>query len=175
MISAPENEKPYLNPYLGGIGIGILLFLSFFLVGRGLGASGALTRVLATGMDAVAPNHTANVSYLKSYFLSSIHPLNNWLVYMMIGVFLGGLIAAFRGKRFKAMLLKGDNTTTRRRVITALLGGFLVAVGARLAGGCTSGLALTGAANMAVSGWVFFLAVFAGGLVVAFFVRREWL
>ncbi|MCP4756826.1 MAG: hypothetical protein GY866_38680, partial [Proteobacteria bacterium] len=55
MINAPENEKPYLNPYIGGIGIGTILFLSFFLVGKGLGASGALTRLLAFGMDKIAP------------------------------------------------------------------------------------------------------------------------
>ncbi|MBU2509718.1 YeeE/YedE family protein [bacterium] len=175
MINAPENEKPYINPYIGGIGIGTVLFLSFLLVGRGLGASGSLTRFLAYGMDKIVPEHTSGITYFDQYLSSSVHPLDNWLVYMMIGIFAGGLIAAIRGKRTKTMMLKGDHTTNKRRVVTAFVGGILVALGARLAGGCTSGLALTGASVLAVSGWVFFLSVFAAGLIVAFFVRREWL
>jgi len=175
MINAPENEKPYGNPYLAGIGIGVILFFSFFLVGKGLGGSGAITRFFVFGLDKVAPEHTAGISYFQRYLTSSTHMLDNWLVYMIIGVFAGGLIAAIRGKRTKAIMLKGDNTTTKRRIITAFAGGVLVALGARLAGGCTSGLAITGASMMAVAGWVFFLSVFAAGLFVAFFVRKEWL
>ncbi|MCP4754974.1 MAG: YeeE/YedE family protein, partial [Proteobacteria bacterium] len=166
---------PYLNPYIGGIGIGTILFLSFFLVGKGLGASGALTRLLAFGMDKIAPVHTAGISYFDRYLTSSTHPLDNWLVYMMIGIVAGGLIAGIRGKRIKTAMLKGDNTTNKRRIVTAFVGGLLVAFGARLAGGCTSGLALTGASIQAVAGWVFFMSVFAAGLFVAYFIRKEWL
>ncbi len=175
MINPPENEKPYMNPYFGGIAIGTVLFLSFFLVGKGLGASGALTRLLAVGMEKVTPEHVAGISYFDRYLASATHPLDNWLVYMMIGIFAGGLIAGIRGKRIKTMMLKGPNTTNKRRVITAFSGGILVAFGARLAGGCTSGLALTGASIGAVAGWVFFLSVFTAGLIVAIFVRKEWL
>ncbi len=175
MIDAPKNEKPYLNPYLGGIGIGTILFLSFFLIGKGLGGSGALTRLLAFSMDSVAPEFTSSLDYFSRYLTSTFHPLDNWLVYMMIGILAGGLVAGIRGKRMKTIMLKGDNTTNTRRVITAFSGGILVAWGARLAGGCTSGLALTGASVQAVAGWVFFMSVFASGLIVAYLIRREWL
>ncbi|MFH2132956.1 MAG: YeeE/YedE thiosulfate transporter family protein [bacterium] len=175
MIDAPKGEKPYLNPYIGGIGIGTILFLSFFLIGKGLGGSGALTRLLAFSMDSVAPDYTATIDYFGRYLSGSIHPLDDWLVYMLVGIFVGGLVAGIRGKRMKAIMLKGDHTTNKRRALTAFFGGILVATGARLAGGCTSGLALTGASVMAVAGWVFFLSVFVAGLSVAFFVRREWL
>lgn len=175
MIDPPKGEKPYLNPYIGGIGIGIILFFSFLLVGKGLGGSGSLTRLLAFGLDSAIPAYTATLGYFDRYLTGSLHPLDNWLIYMLIGVFAGGLIAAIRGRRFKTVLLKGDNTTNGRRIVTAFAGGILVALGARLAGGCTSGLALTGASVMAVAGWVFFLSVFAAGLAVAFLIRREWL
>lgn len=175
MIDAPKGEKPYLNPYLGGVGIGIILFFSFLLVGKGLGGSGALTRLLAFGMDSVTPGYTATLSYFDRYLTGSLHPLDNWLVYMLVGIFAGGLIAGIRGKRMKTLMLKGENTTNSRRIATAFFGGILVALGARLAGGCTSGLALTGASVMAVAGWVFFLSVFAAGMAVAFLIRREWM
>jgi len=44
MISTTEKLK-YWNPYVGGTLLGILLFLSFFVVGHGLGASGGVNRI----------------------------------------------------------------------------------------------------------------------------------
>lgn len=175
MIQAAKNEKPYLNPYLGGIGIGVILFSGFFLAGKGLGASGALTRLMTFAMGTVAPEYTSGIDYLSKYLNSPNGPLYNWLFFMFIGIMLGGLFAGFRGNRMSLKMYKGPNTTIQRRVVTAFIGGVLVAIGARLAGGCTSGLALTGASILGVSGWVFFLSVFAAGLATAFVVRKEWL
>ena len=50
----------------------------------------------------------------------------------------------------------------------------MMGVGAKLAGGCTSGQALTGGAVLNVGSWAFMLMVFAGAYALAFFVRREW-
>jgi uncharacterized membrane protein YedE/YeeE len=72
-------------------------------------------------------------------------------------------------------IYKGPNTTNKRRIVAAMVGGILAAIGARLAGGCTSGLALTGAPMLGLAAWVFFISVFAAGLIVAFFMRKEWL
>ena len=47
--------KPYVNPYLGGAILGVILFLAFFFTGNGLGSSGATTRIDAALVDAVAP------------------------------------------------------------------------------------------------------------------------
>jgi len=175
MIHAAKNESPYMNPYLGGIGIGVILFSVFFLAGKGLGASGALTRLFTYAMDKVAPEYLNGIDYLAKYMHSDGGPLYHWLFFMFIGIVIGAFLAGIRGNRMKPEILKGPNTTTQRRIITAFTGGLLVALGARLAGGCTSGLALTGASILGVAGWVFFLSVFAAGLITAFVVRKEWL
>jgi hypothetical protein len=44
-----------------------------------------------------------------------------------------------------------------------------------MARGCTSGQALTGAAELAVGSWVFMLCIFAGAYAAAYFFRKEWL
>jgi hypothetical protein len=175
MIQAGKNEAKYMNPYLGGIGIGVVLFSVFFLTGKGLGASGALTRLMTWTMDMVAPTYLNGIDYLSKYAASKSGPLYHWLFFMFIGILIGGLLAAIRGKRFKSEMFMGPNTTKKRRIVTAFVGGIFVALGARLAGGCTSGLALTGASILGVSGWVFFLSVFAAGLTTAFIIRKEWL
>jgi uncharacterized membrane protein YedE/YeeE len=175
MIQAAKNESPYMNPYLGGIGIGVILFSIFFIAGKGLGASGALTRLFTFTLDSIAPTYVSGINYLNKYATSESGPLYHWLFFMFIGILIGGLFAGIRGNRLTSELFKGPNTTNRRRIITAFAGGVLTALGARLAGGCTSGLALTGASILGVSGWVFFLSVFAAGLATAFVVRKEWL
>ena len=175
MIAASIKERPYMNPYLGGFGIGVILFTIFLLIGKGLGASGSLTRLLIYGMGQVVPTFTSSIPYFQKYLGSETHPLYHWLFFMFIGMLGGSLIAGLRGRRTKMEIYKGPNTTNRRRMIAAVTGGILAAIGARLAGGCTSGLALTGASVLGLAAWVFFLSVFAAGLLVAFFMRREWL
>lgn len=41
---AKVEPKPYWNSYVAGIGLGLVLLAAFVLTGRGLGASGAMTR-----------------------------------------------------------------------------------------------------------------------------------
>ncbi|MBT4287140.1 MAG: YeeE/YedE family protein [Deltaproteobacteria bacterium] len=175
MINAQKHEKAYINPYLGGIGLGMVLFFTFFVAGKGLGASGALTRMFTFTLNLMSPTYVAGHDYLYKYVSSSNHVLYHWLTFMLVGVVIGSLVAGFRQKRMKVEMLKGPGTTKNRRIMTAFAGGILVAFGARLAGGCTSGLALTGAATLGAAGWVFFLSVFTAGLAVAYIIRREWL
>jgi hypothetical protein len=69
---------------------------------------------------------------------------------------------------------KGPRVSTRARWALAFAGGAVMAYGARLARGCTSGQALSGGAVLSVGSWAFMLAVFAGGYAVAWSLRRLW-
>jgi hypothetical protein len=173
-INVASQDKPYLNSYLGGMGIGIVLFLALFLVGKGFGNSGALTRIGAFFLNQVLPVHTEKLVYFKSYLSTSAHLLDNWLIYMLLGIALGGLVSGVRGKRLTKGFLRGPNTTKRRRIVTAFAGGMLVSFGARMAGGGITGLVITSAGLLNVAGWLFLLSLLVSGLIVAYFVRREW-
>lgn len=170
-----KKPKPYLNPYVAGVTVGIVLFLSFFLVGKGVGGSGAYTRLTAFTMEKVVPAHTENIRYFDRYLKATSHPLDTWLFYLFLGTLAGGFVSGLIGRRFRTEIYKGPNISNRKRLWLAFFGGILSAIGARLAGGCTSGLALTGGAMLGVGGWLFFISVFASGLVVAYFVRKQWL
>ncbi len=65
--------------------------------------------------------------------------------------------------------------SNRTRLLLAFAGGVIMAYGARMARGCTSGQALSGGAVLAVGSWAFMFAVFAGGYAVAWFLRRLWI
>jgi uncharacterized membrane protein YedE/YeeE len=183
----PELDKPrpYWNPYVAGVALGLVLLTTFVVMGRGLGASGAMTRVAAYGVhkvDAVLHGGTRAESstvatrndYLSKYVSADSDPFDDFLIYMFFGVLAGGFIGGIRGHRFKLKVMRGERTTNTRRILLAILGGVLSAWGARLARGCTSGQALTGGATLAVGSWVFMFAVFAGGYALAYFLRKEW-
>ena len=168
------KEKPYLNPYLAGIGLGITLLLAFVLVGRGLGASSAVMRFVSWFMAVISPEHVNSNPYFAGYAGNGLNPFRNFLVYEVLGVLVGGFLSGILAGRMKFITEKGPQITNRTRWIFALFGGTLMGFGARLAYGCTSGQALTGGATLAAGSWVFMFAVFGGAYGLAYFVRKLW-
>ena len=81
----------------------------------------------------------------------------------------------FSCKGFHAATVREITKTARANVAAMpLAGGMLMAFGAHLARGCTSGQALTGGALLNVGSWAFMLMVFVGGYAVAWFFRWQW-
>ena len=52
------SDRP-MNPYLAGFLLGLVLLLTIFVTGRGLGASGATKSLVVATVGAVAPAHAA--------------------------------------------------------------------------------------------------------------------
>ncbi len=170
-----SHPRPYMNPYLAGVGIGIALLLAFVIMGRGLGASGAFSTVVATGVHTVAPDHTTNKLPYEAYLGDgSVSPLKDWLVFEILGITLGGLLSALLAGRFRVSIDKGPRASNRSRLLFAFGGGTIMGIGAKLARGCTSGQALTGGALLSVGGWLFIIGAFAAGYLAAPLFRREW-
>jgi uncharacterized protein len=53
------------------------------------------------------------------------------------------------------------------RVALGFAGGLLMAFGARMAGGCTSGHGISGTLQLSVGSWIAVICFFAGGVVTA--------
>jgi hypothetical protein len=171
----PRPDTPYLNPYLAGIGLGLVLLAAFVIMGRGLGASGAFSSTVAWLTNLVAPGHAQANEYLGEYIGDgSTHPLKAWLVFEVVGVAAGALLSGILAGRARLAVEKGPRVTTAIRLACAFAGGMLMAFGAHLARGCTSGQALTGGALLNVGSWAFMLMVFVGGYAVAWFFRWQW-
>jgi len=170
------KPKPYTNPYIAGIGLGLVLLAAFVIMGRGLGASGAMSSLVTCGVEVTAPDYAQNNNFFSGYIGDGTRsPLKSWLVFEVLGVMVGGFISGVFGGRIKKDIERGPNISAKKRLLFALIGGILMGIGAKLARGCTSGQALTGGALLSVGGWAFMLAVFAGGYAFAYFIRRQWL
>ncbi len=168
------NSNKFWNPYLAGIALGLVMLSSFLIMGKGLGASGAANRLGVTAVSAVAPEHIEANEYMATTKNSGRNPLDNWLVFEVLGVILGGLVASYTAGRLRRQIHKGPRATTGSRLGYALAGGVLMGIAARLARGCTSGQALSGGAMLSAGSWIFMLCVFAGGYALAYFMRRQW-
>jgi len=174
-IKKQQNRHVYWNPYFGGFLLGLLIILTFYFTGRGLGASGALKSGVVTIVDTVSPQHAEENAYYSKFLKENESPLNNWLVYEALGVILGAFLSGALAGRIKLKVQHSPKITSKRRLIFALIGGVLFGFGAQIARGCTSGAALSGMAVLATGGFITMIGIFGTGYVVAYFFRKNWI
>ncbi len=97
---------------------------------------------------------------------------------LVIGVIVGAFLAAWTGGEITGRFLPplwearfGEDSTALRSAF-AFVGGAIMAFGARMAGGCTSGHGISGALQLSVGSWVALICFFAGGVAVAMMMYR---
>ena len=168
-------KNKYMNPYIAGTMLGIVLLLAMFLSGRGLGASGGLKYCVVSLVGAVDRSHAEESIYYSKYFEDGKKPLKNWLTLEILGVVAGGFISGAVSKRLKFKIEKSPNISNARRLIFAFLGGVFFVYGAQLARGCTSGAALSGMAVLSLAGFVTMIAIFGSAYLFAWFFRKNWI
>lgn len=177
MVKSSETKPTkYLNPYLGGVLLGLVLLAANFESGRGLGASGAIKSTIVSAMSTVAPSASAKNGFVKEY--TEAHPgkpMKTWLVFEMLGVLVGGFLSGAFSGRLKFKVEHSPKITSQRRLIFALCGGILFGFGAELGRGCTSGSALSGMAVLSLGGFISMVAIFGTAFALAYFFRKNWI
>jgi len=169
-------EKKYMNPYLAGFFLGLILLATIYITGRGLGASGAIKSFYVTAVESVFPTHTSDTKFYTEYGEEHPgNPLKNWLVFEMAGVIIGAFISGLISNRLKLKFERPPKTKTKVRFAGALIGGLLFGFGSQLGRGCTSGAALSGMAVLSLGGIITMLAIFGGAYAFAYFFRKMWI
>lgn len=170
------NQAKYINPYFGGVLLGLLVLLTVFITGRGLGASGAIKSAVVTTTLTIAPTHAQNNEYDNKFISDDHSPMYTWLVFESVGVLLGGLLSGILFGRVKKFRIdKGPKITNKTRLIAALIGGLLFGFGSQFGRGCTSGAALSGTSTFAFGGLIAVITIFGGGYLFAWFFRKLWI
>ena len=169
-----SQSEGYINPYLGGALLGVVLFLAFYITGNGLGASGAISRFQIAVLKIFSSGTVNSTGYFASHGGGVQCALNHASVLMLIGTFIGGMISGLLNKRFKVEINKGPRITNAVRLISAFIGGMLMGYGARMARGCTSGHGLSGGAVLSVGAFAFMFSIFGAGYAIAWFFRKLW-
>jgi uncharacterized protein len=162
------------SPYAVGAGIGVLSWFAFASADHPLGISTAFETTAALTLQGVAPSLTEENSFFQEHV-----PRVGWGWMLVLGVFFGSLVSS---------LISGDRDTYvvppmwqerfgpsgTKRLFVAVLGGMIMLIGARFAGGCTSGHAISGSLQLAVSSILFSVMFFGFGVAtVSVLYRRK--
>ena len=171
-----DSQPKYINPYLGGVLLGLLILTTVFITGRGLGASGAIKSAVVTTSNTVAPSATKANTYMGQFISDDHSPMYNWLVFESLGVLLGGLLSGLIfGRVGKFRTDHGPKITAKKRWIFALIGGALFGIGSQFGRGCTSGAALSGSATFSLGGVIVLLGIFGTAYIFAYVFRKLWI
>jgi uncharacterized membrane protein YedE/YeeE len=163
--------QPYWKPLAGGVALGLVLLLTFFVTGHGLGATGFFTRLTAWLGGALFSQATHANHYLGP-MLDRGQVLNNWITWQVIGVALGAGLASISTGRFRVQVDGAHKIGIVPRLVLVLVGGILAGAGARFSAGCTSGMGLSGGATLAVAGFLFLAAFFVAGYLASLLMQR---
>jgi uncharacterized membrane protein YedE/YeeE len=172
-VNALNYPGPAWPPYLVGAGIGVLSWLTFYFSDRPIGASSFYAQVSGFIGKLFAKRHTESLTYFKDN-----PPSVDWEFAFVVATIAGGTIAAFTGGEFTNEWLPpmwvarfGDSIALR--AIVAFGGGLLMAVGARLAGGCTSGHGISGTLQLNPASWIAVVCFIIGGIAVAMLLFKR--
>ena len=151
-----------------GILFGLVSAASILLWGP-IGVSGTYPRFIGALMRTVSPAYAAANPYLVK--MGSLLAPETYLV---VGLLIGGYLAAVlnREQRPALEMVHAGEQCARARYRDAFIGGFLIIMGARIAGGCTSGHIISGITQLSVSGLIFGAGVFATGILTAKMLKR---
>jgi hypothetical protein len=173
-MASPATARPYANPYVAGVGLGLVLLASFVVAGRGLGATGAFGATAAGAVQAISPSAADASPYLSRYVQAADGPWHNWVLVEILGAMFGAYVSARFAGRVRREIARGPRMTAPARLAAATAGGAVMGLGAVLGRGCTSGQVLSGGALLSVGSWLFATAVFVGAYAAAPFFRRAW-
>jgi uncharacterized protein len=155
------------SPYVVGAGIGVLSWLTFYFSDKPIGASSFYAHIAGFFGKLIAPRHTKSLAYFKTK-----PPRVGWGFVFVAAIIVGGALAALTGGEFANEWLPpiwearfGDSIALR--AVIGFGGGLLMAFGARLAGGCTSGHGISGTMQLSLGSWIAVICLFIGGIAVA--------
>lgn len=165
--------EPAWSPYLVGALIGLLTLLTLALSKKPVGASSAYADAAGMAGRVVAPRHILGLRFYRDK-----PPAVSWTLVFVLGAIGGAFLAAWSGGEITGRYLQDlwvarfGAESAGLRTLVAITGGAVMAYGARLAGGCTSGHGISGTLQLSVGSWLAVICFFVGGVATAMLLYR---
>ncbi|WP_422486632.1 YeeE/YedE thiosulfate transporter family protein [Gudongella sp. DL1XJH-153] len=158
------------SPYVVGILIGLLNIGSLLVSKKPLGASTSFMKFGGIIYKSFDKEKVKNNAYYQKNELKL-----DWGIMLVLGIILGAFVSAMLSGDFNLTAVPDmwSNEVSESfilRFLAAVAGGIFLGVGARWAGGCTSGHGISGTSMLSVISWVAAIAFFIGGIAVAFLI-----
>lgn len=156
------------TPYLVGTGIGVLSWVAFAVAHDPLGVTTAYSRFASLfALPFLGESGVAGNPYWKPMPFAF-----DYSMIFLVGLVLGSFTSALFKRSLRIELMHNNwrnrfGGSLAKRFTVAFFGGAILMYGARLAGGCTSGHAISGGLQLALSSWVFLIGIFTSGILSA--------
>jgi len=149
------SSSPRLNPVIGGLAIGAAQAASLVLTGSAIGVSTAY-ETIGDYLD-----RFIGVSMNKNGAQPSLNPV----------AFVFGMLCGSWGLT-KVLDVRAIEETAHISWVQALIGGVALIIGARTAGGCTSGHGISGMSTLSKSSFLTVGSMFGGGIAVSALLKH---
>jgi hypothetical protein len=186
-------RKDLWSPYTAGALLGLVAVMSLWTTTRVPGASGSFQNLAAyvgqavtsekiTVVEGQDPITVGREGLEEQYqYFAFIMPKGiTWQVWLLIGIFLGAMASSLLSGGFKFTKMPhsdqwrtvfGDKVWVRWGLV--FVGTIILQVAAGIAGGCTSGLAISGGVQLTPAAFLFIPGMFMSGIVTAMLVYRR--
>ena len=168
LLSGATYDRIFVKPWTlveGAVILSVLFTLLMGVTKEGWGAStpfgfwfGRLLRVFGVSTDAITSFTNKPAGPFTMPFVENPMNMQN------IGIVVGTLIYLLMAGMFTKVFTSGLKITPLDALVYAL-GGFAMGFGTRLSNGCNVGALYTPIANFSLSGWIFLIALVAGGML----------
>ena len=159
------------SPYAAGVLLGVVGIFTVVFAQKLLGASGGFENLAGLIGKAVAPT-----AFNNAYFNFVMPAGITYAVVLLVGIFFGGTLGSLSSGTFKVRTMddpqwkKAYGPQLWKRWLLMFLGGIVVEYGAGIAGGCTSGLLISGGMLLVPAAYLFMAGMFASGIATALIV-----
>jgi len=163
------------SAYVVGAFIGILSWITFYFMNEQIGTTDSIQKVSGIIIGLFYKKAVLNSKYFMNYFEKGIF---TWQFIFVICIFFGSLVAAKLSNEKRIEYVpdiwkKNFGDRKSKRYLGAFIGGLFLVFGARFADGCTSGHAISGGLQLAVSSWLFVVFVFIFGITTSLIIYKK--
>ncbi len=169
------------SPYIAGILLGIVGLLTVLLANTLLGASGAFESIAGLIGKKIVPSVFSNIYWGTEggRAMPVIRPEITWSVILLVGTIFGGTLGSLTSRTFKFRW--NDDAQWKRifgpqpwkRWVLGFIGAIIVEYGAGIAGGCTSGLAISGGMLFVPAAFLFMAGFMVTGIITIMIIYRR--
>jgi uncharacterized membrane protein YedE/YeeE len=155
------------SPYIVGIGIGVLSWITFLISDKPLACSTSFANTSGMIERLFRGKKVEEKAYYRKIGLGI-----DWQWMLVLGVVFGALASALLSGDFAVRWVPSTWQSAfgdwpGLRILAAVMGGAFLGFGARWADGCTSGHGISGTLQLAVSSWISAVFFFIGGILAA--------
>ena len=169
------------SPYIAGVLLGLVGLFTVLLAHALLGASGAFESLAGLIGKKLLPGVFSNLYWGTEggRAMPVIRPEITWSVILLVGIFFGGTLGALSSHSFKIRF--NDDAQWKRifgpqpwkRWVIGFVGAIIVEYGSGIAGGCTSGLAISGGMLFVPAAFLFMAGFMVTGVITAMIIYRK--